>query len=231
MKRLFAVVVFLVTLTSRSQAVSPLEKPYIEVTGTAEKQVTPDIIFITITLKDKMVNRNTYTISAQDEKLKKGLKGIGIDLKNLFLSDASSDVLIYKNKEKGMQESVEYILQVSSAASVSQVFEMLHNNNIKEAFISKTDHSQIEAFRKEVRIDAIKAAKDKATYLLEAVGEKLGEALIITENRSFGSFIPQNRSNSISTNSNGEADEDEPYFTDFKKLKIEFSYYVKYSIK
>jgi len=233
MKNLLTFFVLFFTASAWSQVpVAAIEKPFIEVTGTAEKEVVPDIIFITITLKDKVINKNTYSISAQDEKLKKGLQAVGIDLKNLMLSDASSGLIMYKQKEKGVEESKEYLLKVSSAPDVSKVFEMLHNNNIKEAYISKTDHTQIEALRKEVRINAIVAAKDKALYLLEAIGQKLGEALVIKEEGNINSYSSNYfRSNHIVQGYNGVADELEPYISDFKKLNIKYSYYVKYSIK
>ncbi|BAO74280.1 hypothetical protein [Winogradskyella sp. PG-2] len=38
------------------------EQPYIEVTGTAKREVIPDKIFLTITLKEKTVDRKNYTI-------------------------------------------------------------------------------------------------------------------------------------------------------------------------
>ena len=36
-------------------------------------------------------------------------KKLNIERKNLVLSDASNDIIIYKNKEKGIEEIKEYI--------------------------------------------------------------------------------------------------------------------------
>lgn len=227
MKKLFTVLALGMLLAAQAQTDTVDAKPYIEVTGTAEKEVVPDMIFITITLKDKVENKDNYTIAAQEDKLKKALQSLGIDLKNLSLSDATSGVIVYKRKEKGVEQTKEYTLKVTTAAQVSSVFEALYNSNIKEAAITKTDYSQMDALRKEVRINAIKAAKDKAAYLLQAIGEEPGKPLIVTEQEREGSY----RNNlSIGANYMVENDGKETDL-DFKKITVKFSYYVKFSIK
>ncbi|AWH83676.1 hypothetical protein HYN59_00450 [Flavobacterium album] len=227
MKKFIAALSFAICLSANAQTIENDKDttPYITVTGTAEKEVVPDIIYISITLQEKVVNKASYTIAAQEEKLKKSLQALGIDLKNLSLADASSEIISYKRKDKGVEERQEYSLKVSTATEVRKVFEALHDNDIKEASIAKVDHTQMDALRKEVRIDAIKAAKDKATYLLQAIGEQPGKPLVITEEPD-NSYLPQNRMSNVTyrlQESNTE--------TDFKKIKIKFSYYVKYSIK
>ncbi|NDC29803.1 MAG: DUF541 domain-containing protein [Bacteroidetes bacterium] len=47
--------------------------------------------------------------------------------------------------------------------------------------MSKTSHSKAEEFKRTLKINAAKAAKEKAKYLLEAINEQLGEALEIHE--------------------------------------------------
>jgi hypothetical protein len=43
----------------------------------------------------------------------------------------------------------------------------------------------MDEYKKQIKINAVKAAKDKATYLLEAIGEKVGKAITITETTGF----------------------------------------------
>jgi len=225
MKKLIVAVVFAFCCSANAQNI-PADNdntPYIEVYGTAEKEVVPDIIYIAITLQEKLNGKADYTIANQETKLKKALQGIGVDLKNLSLADASSEIIKYKRKDKGIEERQEYLLKVSTADEVRKVFEALHNNDIKEASISNVDHTQIDALRKEVRIAAIKAAKEKATYLLQAIGEQPGKPLVITEEA--GRAVPQYSNVAFTGNLDTNAG------TDFKKITIKFSYYVKYAIK
>jgi len=226
MTKLFSTFLLLAALTgANAQATQPVaDPPYIEVTGTAEKFVIPDIIYIAITLRDKVVNKDTYTIAAQEAKLKSALQGLGIDLKNLSLTGASTDIIKYKRKDRGVEEVKEYELKVSSAADVSRVFEALHNIEVKEANIARTDHSQMDALRKEVRINAMKAAKEKATYLLQAIGEEPGKPLIVREELLSG------RSNFSNLSVNATFKEESPEMQ-YESMQLKFSYYVKYSIK
>ena len=50
---------------------------------------------------------------------------------------------------------------------------------IKDAYLSRVDHSQMDSLRREVRMEAVRAAKDKATYLLAAIDIDLGAPLIV----------------------------------------------------
>lgn len=226
MKKLLFTLMLFAAMHGNAQVANEKQLPYIEVTGTAEKEVVPDIIYISITLYDKIEGKATYSLDDQEGKLKQLLKKLNIDLSNLSLSGANSDVIMKRQKEKGVSQRKDYMLKVSNATQVNQVFEGLYDNNIKEASIARVDHSQITTLRKEVRINAIKAAKEKAIYLLEAIGEQPGKPLIITEDNN--NFQPQfNYSNNVRMYDGAAPNEE----LDFQKIKIKFSYYVKYGIK
>jgi hypothetical protein len=96
----------------------------------------------------------------------------------------------------------------------------------------------MDSLRKEVKILAIKAAKDKADYLLTAINEQTGKPLVVKENE-----ILPNRTLSNVNVRGGRSSETE-YFVDgmkmkseenneiqFQKIKIQTSIYVKFSIK
>lgn len=76
------------------------EAPYIEVTGTSEKEIIPDKIFIAIHLSERYDGKKNITLEEQDIALKKGLTNLGIDLKNLSLSGANADYITIKWKRK-----------------------------------------------------------------------------------------------------------------------------------
>ncbi len=200
-------------------------RPFIEVIGTAEKEVMPDRIYIAITLTEKSTNDKDDSIQKQEENLRKGLAETGVDLKELFLSDAVSEITTYKKRETGIKLSREYTLIVKNADEVKKVFKKLSDMNIKEAIISKTESSEIEKYRKEVRIAAIKAAKEKATYLLQAIGEELDKPLEIKE-LDLNSFRFSNTSSNMIIKKDNVNVE-----TNFEKILVRFSYYIKYSVK
>ncbi len=170
---------FLTTISVWGQQ-NPIEKPYIEVTGTAEEYVIPDEIYISISLKEK----SKTTVEMQEKSLKEALKSLDIDLKNLSLSDADADYVRVSWK-KDVVVTKKYQLKVSDAATVGKVYQKLDELGINEAFIQRVAHSKIDSLKKEIQIKAIKSAKEKANYLLQAVGEKCGKPLRILQDMTF----------------------------------------------
>jgi len=65
------------------------------------------------------------------------------------------------------------------------VYAVMDSLGITRASITKYSHSKMDEYKKQIKINAVKAAKDKATYLLEAIGEKVGKAITITETTGF----------------------------------------------
>ena len=214
------------------------EKPYIEVIGHAEQEIVPDEIFVSIFIKEKYIGREKLTIDQQEVKLKLSLKGINVDLKNLYLSDAVSDYVRVRWRTKDVLTKKAYTLKVSSAFQLGQVFEELDKLEITEASIEKVNHSKIDSLKKEVRILAIKAAKTKAEYLLDAIGEHIGKAVIIEEKEN--AYLDHRSINSIqSLNIRGSRSSEDAYNIDgekedvvqFQKIKIQSAIIVRFAIQ
>jgi hypothetical protein len=232
----------LIALTSFGQAGIPdkEEVPYIEVTGFAEKEIIPDEIYIRIIIKERSSGKDKITIDEQEEKMKAAIRSLGIDLQNLSLADANADYVRVHWGKKEVLTQKDYTLKVSNATALGQVFQELDKLEITDAYISKVDHSQIKDLKKEVKIEAIKSAKEKADYLLIAIGEQTGKPLEIKEvevNRTYG--IEPRELNVRGSRSDGTA-----YYVDgtkdkseavqeiqFQKIKIQSNIYVKFRIK
>jgi uncharacterized protein len=224
----------LVSIYSFGQNNSNLEEvPYIEVNGTAEKEIVPDEIFIEIVIRERYNNKTKISVEDQEAKLKKAILSIGIDLINLSLADANADYVKVNWQKKDVLTKKEYTLKVSNATLVGQVFQELEKLEITEASVFKVSHSKLDQFKKDVRIMAIKAAKEKADYLLEAIGEETGKPLTIREN----DYLPYGNVNTLNirrqNNSELEASFDKSLSDEiqFQKIKIQTSVYVKFSIK
>lgn len=212
------------------------EKPFIEVNGIAEQEIIPDQIYISIIIREKYENKEKITIESQEEKLKTLLKEINIPTSNLYLSDANADYVKVKFKTKDVLTKKDYTLKVSSATAVGQVFQQLEKLEINDANVSKVSHSKIDSLRKEIRIAAIKAAKTKADYLLNAIGEQTGKPLIVRENSVFNENVYTRNLNRVSNYSNTRfLEESDKSINDeeiqFQKIKIQSSIYVKFLIK
>lgn len=228
-KQLLTIAFFITAHFILGQTNVTTEQPYIEVAGTAEKEIVPDEIYIQIIIHERYANKVKISIEEQEGKLKNTLKSINIDLSNLYLSDANADYVKIRWQQKDVLTKKDYMLKVSDAKTVGLVFQELEKIEIKDASISRVSHSKIEEFRKEVKILAIKAAKSKADYLLEAIGEQTGKPLIVKENE----VLPLSNAVGIAFNSRGYLGDfigrdDE---IQFQKIKVQSSVYVKFLIK
>jgi uncharacterized protein YggE len=210
------------------------EKPYIEVNGAGELEVIPDEIYVAITLRERSINKKTVTVEEQEQNIKNALKNLKVDLKNLSLSDANADYVRIEWRKKGVITQKQYSLKLSNATILGQVFTELDKLEITDAYVSHVQHSKIDSLRKVVKIMAIKAAKNKADYLLGAIGEKTGKPQIVRENDAQYPQPVWAMANARGRMDKIESYENEPNYPDpidFKKIKIESSIYVKFSIQ
>jgi uncharacterized protein YggE len=241
-KRIMLVVLLLISTTSYSQVIPSQqeEKPYIEVLGTAETDVIPDEIYVSITIRERFVNKVKISIEEQEEKLKIAIKGLGVDLYSLSLSDANADYVRVRYMKKDLLTKKEYTIKLTNATSVGQLFLELDKLEITDAFISKVDHSKKDSLQKDVNIKAIKVAKAKADYLLNAIGEQTGKPLLIRETE----ITPARNTNQEYLNVRGSRSNISEYYVDgvkvdsiekneiqFRKIKFRTSIYIKFAIK
>ncbi len=145
----FALLFFLILATkllAQTTSNSVTEKPYIEVTGAAEKEIIPDEIYIAITIRERHEGREKITIEQQEADLKEALKSIDVSLDNLFLSDANANYVRIKWRKKDVITKVAYLLKVGDALTLGNVFEKLDELKIIDAYISRVSHSELIAF-------------------------------------------------------------------------------------
>jgi len=218
----------------QSQIVEPgKEIPAIEVVGTGEMEIVPDEIYISFTLKERFDGKNKIDIENQEKELKKRLLKLEIELKDLQLSDATSDFITIKRKKKDVIASKDYILKVQTTAQIAQVFELLDDIDAFDADIQRVDHSEIEKYKNEVKIIAVKAAKEKAINLLSAIGETIGKPLLIQERETFEEqpFFRKNMEMANVAMDAGRKDEAPLPEIGFQKIKLKYTVFTRFAIK
>jgi uncharacterized protein YggE len=206
-----------------------IDQNYIEITGKAELDIVPDEIYIQI-----FINENDYkgkeSLEMLEKNMLKKLTEIGIDLKKDFsVKDINSNFKNYWLKKSDIFTSKEYQLIVHTAPVAGRVFRELEALGISNLSIIKVDHSEMEKFKKEVKINAIKIGKENAASLAEAIGQTVGKAIYIRENEP---FYPM-QANTMMVRAKGEA-LDESYTEpemEFEKIKLEYSVQVFFELK
>jgi uncharacterized protein len=205
------------------------DKKFIEVTGTGEIEVVPDEIFVTIMLQE---SREKDALSKQEEALKRHVKELGIDAQNLTLNSADADYRQFRAFKKEVVLTKTYILKLSNVSILTQLYDRLDKMNAHDAYVSKINNSKIIEHAKEARVKAIKAAKEKAEYLLAAIGSQAGSPLQVTEMENY-IHNPMYRNiekkvSNIRVLDTYESGEEE---MSFRKIIIKSSIHVKFEIK
>jgi uncharacterized protein len=160
----------------------------IEVTGSAEMDVIPDEIYLGITLQEYL-NKDKVKIDIDqiqkdflEKAAKAGISKDRIQIQNMSGFDQSNWYWRKRKKEQpDLMASTTYIIKFSSAAEIDKLVNSVDDRATQNMYIQKTSSSKIEDYRKEVKIKALQAAKAKAEYLCQSIGEKIGKAIFIQE--------------------------------------------------
>ncbi|GEM_PF-6020152 len=153
----------------------------IEVVGTAERMVVPDQLTFRITLAERMGTRGKLTIELQETQLRTELEKIGVDLaKDLSIYDISARY-VRQRRLKDTLARQDYRLVIRDLNKVAPLQELADRINVSSLDLVVAENSRIDEIRKELRIEAIKAAKTKAEYMMFAIGGKVKNAIYIKE--------------------------------------------------
>ena len=160
----------------------------IEVTGRAEEEIVPDEIYFNITLKEYLAdNKDKVAIDKLERELQAAAKKVDIEAENLQIENINSyNYWVWKQKKaKDFLASKQYRIKLSELGMINQLLEYLDPKGIQSTNIAEYSHSEIEKYRKELKIKALQAAKEKATYLVESIGETLGGVIEIQETSDY----------------------------------------------
>lgn len=227
MKRMMIVVAALLMASPLfAQQKTFLDQPYIEVTGRAEMEVAPDEIYVRITINEQDSKGKT-TVLQQEKDMVRRLKDLGIDVdKKLVVQDMMNAQL-----KKDVATSKSYMLEVNSATQLAHVFQALQTIGISDAAVERTDVSNMDELRLQVRGASAKAARQNAEILAAALGQKVGKAIFVQDN----SYYSRPYSNVVLTRTMKVADAGVAATAaptlEFQKITIDHSVLVRFMLE
>lgn len=235
MKHLITAIIFLcASATLIAQTPSSTQKK-ISVTGTSEMEIVPDEIYFRVVLKEYLKDKNKVLLDKLEKELNQAITSSGIAKEDFMVEQVSG--LSWTNKKKNDAElynSKSYIIKVSAPAKMDEILNKINAESVYSVAIRNYSHSKIIEYKKQLKIEAIKAAKTKATYLLEAINEKIGGAIDIKEydeapvTYDLNPLYAQSRiSNSAYNSENGFDTSD----IGFQKIKLQFQIEATFAIQ
>ncbi len=178
MKRLTIIICALICSTELWAQTSNTEaQNYVEVTGVSEITLTPDIFYLVITI-DEGDSKGRITASEQEQRMIKEFSKAGIDVgEQLKLNSLSSTF----EKRNSAYSSANYTLKLTSESSLVEVFDILNELYISNAYLERTESSKMEEARIDARCKAVQSAKSTAEQLAGAVDQSIGECIYILD--------------------------------------------------
>jgi len=222
--------------SAMAQQINPYPKT-INVTGSAETEIIPDEIYVIVTLKEY----DKKGVGKMDlEKIKSDFLGY---CKSIGLPDSIVSIASYQGynnypwwkKRKSKDElyaSISYEIKFNNSKKMDELVARLDEDATQNFVIARASHSKIADYRKQLKIQAVKAAKEKGSYLAEAIGEKLGEAVTITEPGEFNPvpYYALSQSN-VSFAARDAMPESAENSVDFKNIKLRYEVQAVFALK
>lgn len=202
-------------------------------------EVVPDEIYVQIELReyDKKGGAKTDIEELKSNFIKAAMS-TGIADSNISVQSFSGWDNNYwwyrKNKKRNpdMKATITYQVKLSSTKKMDELVSKLDDEATQNFSIARVSHSKIEEFRKQLKIQAMKAAREKANYLAEAIGEKAGEALTINEPMESVQYPPVVYANRMMMSAEAAGDAGAPAANiDFKKIKLRFEVNAIFALK
>ena len=180
MKR-FIAIPFLLFLPFFLSAQETFKQPFIEVTGTAYREIEPNEIYLMIRLKEYEENRQKVSLEKIEKDFYGAVKAAGIDRSRVELADAGADLDTFRRRDKEAYRAKTYQIKLTSAAELEKFIEKLSAVTVDAADVTKLHHTDYEKLKMELKIEALKAAKAKAEALVESIGSEIGKPLMIRD--------------------------------------------------
>jgi uncharacterized protein YggE len=193
------------SFTAKAQT-APAEHS-VKVIGTAEMEIVPDEIYVSVTLKEYMKDKKKFTIEELEKNLVNFLeKTTMTEKKDIKMDNMSAYVIAMKRKKKDEVITKSYDVKFKNSQQVYELYSVMDSLGISRAYVSKYSHSKMDEYKKQIKVNAIKAAREKADYLMSAIGQTAGKAISVTEVSGFVSVddgtYDNRRENNYYSNSN-----------------------------
>lgn len=229
MKKLIAMAVVALMALPAAAQMQEAYPSYIQVTGRAEKELTPDEFYLQIVINERD-SKGKISVESQQRDMVAVLRKLGVDVeKQLKMANLSSE-FFKKNTSLAMAK---YQLQLGSSGEVAKVWQALDDLGISNISILKVTHSQLDKYKQEVRLEAMRNARESAQEMAGAIGQTIGKCFYIYDSNS--NVLPVMYDNAVlmrSAKAVADAEsvaEEDPL--EFKTIKLEYGVQAKFVLE
>ncbi len=223
------VLLFAISLLATLSLQAQTNGRYIEVTGTSEIEIVPDEIHYLIEIREYFKEefdgkskpeeyRTKVPLAEIEQGLREALANSGIP-QNAIRTQEIGDY--WRQQGQDFLLSKKFDITLTDFNQINEIVKRIDTKGIHTMRIGELENNDMLAYHQKGKIEALKAARRKATYLVEALGKRLGEVIRIVEKDS-GYASPFAQSNVMSS--------DAASFDNFRTIKKNYSMLVRFEI-
>ena len=235
-----AIFVFLFTNCSKSQTETKNLRT-VEVTGIAEMEVVPDEIILSLGIEEYWLEefrssnykdcKTKYPIEKIQKSLQLVFDRLHISKEQIVLENVGN---YWREFGKDFLVQKQFKIKITDFSLLDSLVKLVDRKGISYLSIAELKNKKITDYRKDVKKEALKMAKEKAGYLLESIGKKAGDPVTITEvidqYGSFNYYYPyfqaqNNQSNSVMNSSGGNSQDN-----NMRKIKLKYEIKASFEI-
>ncbi len=236
-KIFFAFAAYMFAMHSIAQDVKPVQKT-ISVSGSSEIEIVPDEIYVQVDLREyNKKNGDKVDINTIKNNFLAACKSIGLSDKDVTVQSYQGYDNNYwwirkkKKENSDLKASISYWVKVSKIDMLDALVDKMDDEATQNFFIAKASYSKMDELKKDLKIAAVKASREKAIYLSEAIGEHIGETITINDPMEINNPPQPFYANSMLKAEVAQDQAAPPMDVDFKKIKIHYEVNVVFALK
>lgn len=207
-----------------------INERYIEVTGTSEIEIVPDKIHYIIEIREYFEEefdgkskpeeyRTKVLLSEIEQGLRKNLAQAGITQDAIRTQEIGD---YWRKQGQDFLVSKQFDITLTDFKQIDEIIKHIDTKGIHSMRIGELENRDMLAYHQKGKIEALKAAQRKATYLVEALGKKLGDVIRIVEEGGNNNMFPFAQSNVLSSDASS--------YDNFRIIKKKYSMLIRFEI-
>lgn len=199
MRKLYTLLMLItVAFVSNAQTTNIENYRKVATKGYAEKEVTPDIVYLSINIKEFYMDGNLKKkvfIETLEKQLFDAASSIGVKKEDFTIQNIFSYNTQNKKKINELLQSRQYRIKVTNLNGLNEMMEKIDPQALQSTNIEGYDYSNKKQIEKELKTLAVKDARNNADILAAAAGQEISTVLVINDNSNFNynDLMPQPR--------------------------------------
>ncbi len=165
---------------------------YIDINSTITREVTPDEIYLSITIRESDY-KGKITLEEMQEAMIGALKTNRIDIPECLTLNYMGSNIGYTSflKKIKLKSEATYTLRLYDVTIMQKVIAALEERQISNISLSSVKYTKEQELKRELAVEAVQQAQTDARVVAGAIGQEIGKAMTINYWMNGGAVQPR----------------------------------------